>query len=141
MDGEGTQAPGGGIIAHLTIRDGRAAQAIEFYKRAFGAASVMEPHMADDGKRVMHAHLVFNGGHLMLADDFPEYDTGESAPGGFVLHLQVEDADAAFNRATDAGATVVMPLADQFWGDRYGQVRDPFGIRWSIGAPLAAPSE
>jgi PhnB protein len=129
------QGPAGGVTAHLTIRDKRAAEAVEFYKRAFGAETAMDPVKADDGERIMHAHLLINGGHLMLNDDFPEYSGGETAPGSLTLHLQVADADAAWACALEAGAEVVFPLDDQFWGDRYGQVRDPFGFRWSIGAP------
>lgn len=131
------QGPAGGVTAHLTIRDKRAAEAVEFYRRAFGAETAMDPVKADDGERIMHAHLLINGGHLMLNDDFPEYSGGETAPGSLTLHLQVADADAAWARALEAGAEVVFPLDDQFWGDRYGQVRDPFGFRWSIGAPVA----
>lgn len=130
------QGPVGGVTAHLTIRDKRAAEAIDFYKRAFGAETAMEPFKGEDGERIMHAHLLINGGHLMLNDDFPEYSGGETKPGSLTLHLQVADADAAWARALEAGATEVFPLADQFWGDRYGQVRDPFGFRWSIGAPV-----
>jgi PhnB protein len=130
------QGPTGGVTAHLTIRDKRAKEAIDFYERAFGAETAMDPFLAEDGERIMHAHLLINGGHLMLNDDFPEYSGGETAPGSLTLHLQVADADAAWQRALDAGATEVFPLADQFWGDRYGQVRDPFGFRWSIGAPI-----
>ena len=130
----------GGVVAHLTIRDGKANEAIDFYKSAFGATEAMEPHMADDGKRIMHSHLLINGGHLMLNDDFPEYGGAATPPGSFTLHLQVEDADGFWNRAIEAGATEKMPLADQFWGDRYGQVEDPFGFRWSIGAP-AVPKQ
>jgi len=126
-----------GVIPHLTIADGRAAEAIDFYKAAFGAEELGR-HAADDGKRLLHAHLKVNGGDLMLNDDFPEYSGGASAmPGGVALHLQVLDPDGAWKRALDAGAQVLMPLADQFWGDRYGQIRDPFGHRWSIGAPVA----
>ncbi len=133
---EEAQGPAGGVTAHLTIRDRRAAEAIDFYKRAFGAETAMDPFLAEDGERIMHAHLLINGGHLMLNDDFPEYGGGgEAAPGGLTLHLQVADADAAWARAIEAGASEIMPLADQFWGDRYGQLRDPFGFRWSIGAP------
>ena len=73
----------------------------------------------------------------MLSDEFPEYHAPSPPPAAVMLHLQVPDADAAFARAVEAGATVTMPLADMFWGDRYGQVRDPFGHGWSIGAPLA----
>jgi PhnB protein len=130
------QGPAGGVTAHLTILNKRAKEAIDFYQRAFGAEKAMEPFLAEDGERIMHAHLLINGGHLMLNDDFPEYGMAEKEPGGFTLHLQVTDADAAWKRAIEAGATEVMPLGDQFWGDRYGQVRDPFGFRWSIGAPI-----
>jgi PhnB protein len=129
------QGPAGGVTAHLTILDRKAKDAIDFYQRAFGAEKAMEPYLAEDGERVMHAHLLINGGHLMLNDDFPEYGMAETAPAGLTLHLQVGDADAAWARAIEAGGTEIMPLADQFWGDRYGQLRDPFGFRWSIGAP------
>lgn len=130
------QGPTNGVTAHLTIGEGKAVDAIAFYEKAFGATQAMEPHMADDGKRVMHAHLKINGGSVMLNDDFPEYTGGPvGVPAAVTLHLQVDDADAWFTRATEAGATVRMPLADQFWGDRYGQLDDPFGHRWSIGAP------
>lgn len=131
----------GGVVAHLTIRDGKAKEAIDFYKDAFGATSAMNPHMADDGKRIMHAHLLINGGHLMLNDDFPEYGQAATPPGSLTLHLQVTDADKAWDRALSAGAVERFPLADQFWGDRYGQVEDPFGFRWSIGAPVKQIAE
>lgn len=130
--------PASGITAHLTVRDSRAAEAISFYEKAFGAEELGR-HMADDGKRIMHAHLNLNGGSLMLNDDFPEYSGAASPPGGLTLHLQVKDADAAWNRALEAGAKEKMPIGDQFWGDRYGQLTDPFGFTWSIGAPLAPP--
>ncbi|MDQ3074498.1 MAG: VOC family protein [Pseudomonadota bacterium] len=141
MERSEDQGPTGGITAHLTIRDQRAAEAVQFYKTAFGAEEAMPPHMADDGQRIMHAHLLVNGGHLMLNDDFPEYGGAATPPGSVTLHLQVRDADAAWNRALDAGATEKMPLADQFWGDRYGQLTDPFGFTWSIGASLSAPRD
>ena len=134
------QGPTGGITAHLTIRDNRAAEAVDFYSKAFGAEELGR-HLADDGKRLMHSHLKVNGGSLMLNDDFPEYGGGASPPRSVTLHLQVKDADAAWNRAIEAGAKEKMPLADQFWGDRYGQVTDPFGFTWSIGAPLAPPRD
>ncbi|MCA1653657.1 MAG: VOC family protein [Sphingomicrobium sp.] len=75
-----SKGPSGGITAHLTIRDNRAAEAIAFYKAAFGAEAEMTPHLADDGKRIMHSHLRVNGGHLMLNDDFPEYGGAASPP-------------------------------------------------------------
>lgn len=137
MDIREQQGPTGGITPHLNIPDGRAAEAIDFYVKAFGAVEAMRMP-ADDGKRLMHAHLTINGGSLMMHDDFPEYMGGAMAPpSGVTLHLQVDDADRWFERATAAGATVTMPIADQFWGDRYGEVKDPFGHKWSIGAPIA----
>ena len=130
----------GGITPHITIRDRRAPEAIEFYKKAFGAEELMR-HPTDDG-RLMHASLKINEGHLMLNDDFPEHIGGPSQPAAsFVLHLNVPDADAAWKRALDAGAQVRFELADQFWGDRYGQIRDPFGHVWSIGAPSQVPQD
>lgn len=123
-----------GITPHLTIREGKASEAIDFYAAAFGAAEQMR-HLADDGKRIMHAHLTVNGGPLLLNDDFPEFTGGVNVPAAVTLHLQVEDADAAWERAVAAGAIVRMPLDDQFWGDRYGMLVDPFGHNWSIGAP------
>ena len=141
MERDENQGPSAGITAHLTIRDGKATEAIGFYTAAFGAEKAMEPFMADDGTRIMHAHLLLNGGHLMLNDDFPEYGGAATPPGSIALHLQVSDADAAWNRALEAGATEKFPLADQFWGDRYGQVTDPYGFTWSIGAALSAPQD
>lgn len=134
-----TQGPTTGLTPHLVIRDGRGADAIAFYVAAFGAHEAMRMP-ADDGKRLMHAHLRINHGSLMLADDFPDYRGGvpAGAPAGITLHLQVDDADAWFARAVAAGAEVRMPLADMFWGDRYGQLADPFGHVWSIGAPVRA---
>lgn len=128
------QGPESGITPHIAIRERRGGEALDFYQRAFGA-ELLHRQEVEDG-RVMHAHLKINGGSLMLADDFPEYHGRPwSAPEGVTLHLQVEDADRWFERAVSAGATVTMALENQFWGDRYGQVQDPFGHRWSIGGP------
>ncbi len=133
------QSPTGGIAAHITIRGGRGDEAVKFYERAFGATEETR-HLADDGKRLMHAHLNINGGSLLLNDDFPEFRGGAeaAAPAGTTLHLQVPDADAAWDKAVAAGATVKVPLENQFWGDRYGQLEDPFGFAWSIGGPAKA---
>lgn len=127
------------LTPHLAVDDGEAA--IAFYEKAFGA--VLETkHLADDGKRLMHVHLKFGAGALFLHDEFPEFgEQGAKAPtrlGGAscTLHLDVPDADAAWNRAIEAGATVLTPLDNQFWGMRYGQIKDPFGHIWSIGGPL-----
>lgn len=133
------QGPTGGLTPHLMILDNRAAEAIDFYTAAFGAEELTRL-LADDGKRLMHCHLHVNGASLMLNDDFPEYKgpgaTPDGPPAGTVLHLQVDDADAWFARAVAAGATVRMPAQDMFWGDRYGQVGDPFGHVWSIASPI-----
>jgi PhnB protein len=121
------------LTAHLTI-DGAAA-AIEFYKQAFDAKELVRMP-APDGKRLLHASLRIGDSNLMLVDAFPEWggSRGPKALGGtaVTVHLFVEDCDAVFARAVAAGATVAMPLADMFWGDRYGAVIDPFGHRWSI---------
>jgi PhnB protein len=84
----------------------------------------------------MHIHLVVNGGSLMLADAFPDHGHPLETPGGFTLHMQVDNADAWWKRAVDAGAEPLMPVTDMFWGDRYGQFRDPFGVRWSVGTTI-----
>lgn len=134
------QGPTGGLTPHLQIGDNRAAEAIDFYVAAFGATE-MHRQPADDGIRLMHAHLHINDASLMLHDEFPEYvdPAGADVAGGsgLTIHLQVDDADAWFARAVAAGATPTMPVADMFWGDRYGQVKDPFGYRWSIGHTLS----
>lgn len=131
-----TTRPVTGITPFLTIRGGRGQEAVAFYERAF-AATVTERNVADDGRRLMQAGLRINGGWVMLSDEFPEWrGHDEPEPQGVTLHLQVDDADTWFARAVAAGATVTLPLDDQFWGDRYGQLQDPFGHRWSIGAPI-----
>lgn len=122
-----------------------AAAAIDFYKRAFGAKELVR-HPAPGTDKIMHAHLVVHGGNLMLCDDFSGSMGGKSetpeALGGcpVTFHLQVEDADGAWKKAMTAGAKVKMPLADQFWGDRYGQLTDPFGFHWSIGQTISTPT-
>ena len=126
-----------GVYPYLSVTGG--ADAIAFYAKAFGATEEFR-NMADDGKRILHARIRVNGQAILLSDDFPEYRGGGAAPApaGVTIHLEVDDADAWWDRAVKAGATIQMPLADQFWGDRYGQLKDPFGHAWSIGAPVAA---
>jgi PhnB protein len=126
------------LSPHLVVDD--AAAAIDFYVKAFGATEYGRvPH--PDG-RLVHAALNINGSMVMLNDDFPDFNEGKSstpkALGGtpVTIHLQVPDVESAFQRALDAGAVVVAPLEDQFWGDRYGIVRDPFGHHWSLGQPM-----
>lgn len=126
------------VIPHLCVDD--ASAAIDFYVKAFGATEMGRvPH--PDG-RIVHAAIQINGSTVMLNDDFPEYDNGKSqTPKAFggtpvTIHLTVTDVDAKFAQAVQAGAEVIMPLEDQFWGDRYGMVRDPFGHQWSLGQPV-----
>lgn len=132
---ENQHGPTTGLTPHLNIADRRCAEAIDFYKAAFGAEEMMR-NAGDDG-RLMHAHLMVNGASLLLHDDYPEY-VGEpmAPPSAVTLHLQVAAADSWYARAVSAGATPVMPLADMFWGDRYGKVKDPFGHTWSIAAVI-----
>ena len=120
------------VTPHLTVHDAK--RALEFYQKAFGA-QVLHVSNAPNGK-VMHASIRIGDSPVMLNDEFPEFGSGPVTPetGGVTLHLYFEDVDSAFQRAVSAGAAVKMPLADQFWGDRYGQVMDPFGYRWSLGA-------
>jgi PhnB protein len=121
------------IIAHLIMND--ASKALDFYKNAFGA-EIHGVHKTPDGK-VMHAELSIGGARLMLADEFPGFGSNSAKTLGgspVVLNLYVEkDVDGLFNQAVGAGATVAMPLQNQFWGDRYGQITDPFGHRWALG--------
>ena len=127
------------VLPHLVVDD--AAAAIDFYVKAFGATELGRVP-GPDGRRLIHAALGINGSTVMLNDDFPEYNDGKSttpkALGGtpVTIHLTVTDVEASFAKAVDAGAEVVMPLEDQFWGDRYGMVRDPFGHQWSLGQPV-----
>ena len=120
----------GGVAPYLSVSN--AGKAAEFYVKAFGATEAIRMPPDEKG-RYLHIHLVINGGSLMLADVFPEHGHPLEKPAAFTLHLQVDDADAWFERATKAGAEVVLPIQLMFWGDRYGQVRDPFGVLWSVG--------
>jgi len=123
----------GGVTPYLTV-DG-AIKAAEFYKNAF-AAEVAAIHPPDEKGRTMHVHLYINGSSVMLSDAFPEHGHPLKAPAAFNLTLQVGDVDNWFNCAVDAGCTSILPAQDMFWGDRYGQLRDPFGILWAINGPV-----
>jgi PhnB protein len=121
------------VTPYMTVRN--AARAIEFYKQAFGAVEKGGVMKSPDGK-VAHAELQIGDSILMLGDEFPQMGalSPQSTGGaGMGLHIYVEDVDSAFDRAVKAGATVEMPVADMFWGDRYGKLADPFGHKWSIG--------
>jgi len=121
------------LTPHLEVRG--AARAIDFYKAAFGVREIFR-NVGPDGRLIMHAQLQIGDSMLLLHDEFAESggESPDTLEGSAVtLHLYVEDADAAFERAVKAGARVEMPISDMFWGDRYGQLVDPFGHRWSIG--------
>lgn len=119
------------VTPHLICEN--AAAAIDFYQRAFGAQELSR--LAGPNGRIMHASIRIGDSVIMLNDEFPDWGAlGPNALNGtpVTIHLYVEDADALFNRATQAGAKVKLPLTDMFWGDRYGQLEDPCGHRWSI---------
>jgi uncharacterized glyoxalase superfamily protein PhnB len=122
------------VTPHLVCAG--AAEAIEFYKKAFGATEMMRMP-GKDGK-LMHGAVEIGAATIMLVDEMPEW--GALSPkslGGspVTIHLYVDDVDTFFDRAVKAGATVKMPVADMFWGDRYGVLVDPFGHNWSVATP------
>jgi PhnB protein len=118
------------VTAHLNVEG--AADYIDFLKRAFNAVEISRA--PGPGGKLMHAQVRIGDSNLMLNDTFPEFGSPEFVRGALpvTLHLYVPDADAVFAQATEAGCEVKMPLTDQFWGDRYGWVLDPFGFNWSI---------
>lgn len=126
------------VSVYLMVHNGNAA--LDFYRRAF-AAEVTETYPYEG--KLGHATLKINGGDVMLSDEFPEAVTGVRSPqslGGTTctVSLVVDDADAWFNRARDAGAEIVRPLSDEFYG-RSAKLRDPFGHTWGIVGPVKAP--
>ncbi len=131
------------LSPHFAVSD--AAAAIDFYKAAFGAVETAR-HLVPNGSKIMHASLKIADRDLMLNDDFSaemgsKPETAEALGGcPVVFHLQVENADAAWAKALAAGAKVKMPLENQFWGDRYGMLSDPFGLYWSIGQTISKPT-
>lgn len=113
-----------------------ASEAIDFYVKAFGAEELCK--VAGPDGTLMHGAIRIGDSMVFLHDEFPSHGAvGPKARGGssVTIHLQVEDADAAFDRAVKAGATVKMPPADMFWGDRYAQAKDPFGVTWAFVGP------
>lgn len=120
------------LFAYLCVNDAKAA--IDYYAKVFDATEKFR--LTEPGGRIGHAELDFNGITLMLSDEYPECEI--RAPRAFggttvTIHLHVDDADALIQRAVDAGATLDMAPKDQFYGERSGVVRDPFGHRWNIG--------
>jgi uncharacterized glyoxalase superfamily protein PhnB len=125
------------IIPHLVCRS--AADAIAFYKKAFGAVEEVRMPVPDGSGKLMHAMIRIGGAPVMLVDEFPEWgSTGpqdlKSSP--VTLHHYVEDVDAVFQRALAAGAKEKLPVSDMFWGDRYGILIDPFGHSWSLATHI-----
>jgi len=119
------------VTPYLIIKG--AAKALDFYQRAFGAKETVR--MPGPGGKIMHAEMRIGSSMVMLADEHPEMNArSPEAFGGspVMIHLYVEDVDAVFNQAIAAGATVERPLADQFYGDRTGGVKDPFGYSWYV---------
>jgi PhnB protein len=123
------------ISPYLAVDD--AAEAIEYYKKAFGAEET--ERMEAPGGKIGHAELKIGDSHLLLSDPFPQASTtppkelgGTSAS----IFMYVEDVDAVVQKAVDAGATVTMEVEDQFWGDRFGSITDPFGHNWSIATHI-----
>lgn len=111
--------------------------AIAWYTRALGAHELLR-NTGPDGTSIMHAELLLGDSRFFVVDEFPDSMASPASLGGtsVTLHLYIRDVDALFTRAVEAGATVVMPVADQFWGDRYGILRDPFGHRWSMASRI-----
>ena len=128
------------INVYLVVKDAR--KAMEFYAKAFGgeAGACME---APDGS-VVHGEVTIGNSTLMLSQENPQWDmkSPETLGGSPAsLHLYVEDCDTLFQQAVDAGCTVVAPVQDQFWGDRYGKVMDPFGFQWGIATHVEDVSQ
>lgn len=124
----------GGMVPYLMV-DG-ASKAAAFYERAFGAQEVFR-YPEDEQGRTMHIHVYVNGSSLMLSDPFPEHGAVAEKAQGYSLQLilKADEIDAWWKRAVEAGCEVVMPLEVMFWGDRWGQLRDPFGVTWGLDAP------
>jgi uncharacterized glyoxalase superfamily protein PhnB len=120
------------VTPQLTLRE--SARAIEFYKQAFGARELMRMP-SPDGRGIWHAEIRIGDSVVYLSDEMPQGPTAAPSPTHkptAVIQLYVADCDAVFQTAVQAGARVSMPLADMFWGDRYGSVIDPFGQVWGI---------
>ncbi len=120
-----------------------AARAIDFYKKAFGAQELSR-HTCGQTQLVLNAKIKIGNSIIMLNDEFPDFGCVGPAEGTnspVTIHLYVENVNAAFDRAVKAGATPTMPVSDQFWGDRYGQLKDPFGHSWSIATHVEDVSD
>ncbi|MEZ5995310.1 MAG: glyoxalase/bleomycin resistance/extradiol dioxygenase family protein [Hyphomonadaceae bacterium] len=125
-----------GVIPYLAIDGARGA--VDFYQKAFGAKVFGELANMPGTEKIANATLVINDGVLMLSDHFPEHGQPAAKGGrGFTMTLVINDGDMWWRRAVDAGCKIVTPFEKQFWGDRYGQLRDPFGVDWALNEPSA----
>lgn len=132
----------GEVFPYLRVKNCSAA--IEFYRQAFGAVESFR--LTEPQGRIGHAELVFGPATVMVSDEYPEYGIlgPQSSEGtGAAIHLHVDDVDAVTQQAVDAGATLVMPPQDQFYGERSAKIRDPFGHEWLLGSQIevVAPEE
>jgi PhnB protein len=131
------------FIPHVIVSDGKAA--LKFYKEVFGGKEG-DLMLAPDGKRIMHGEIILDGQKLFVSDEFTESEGGtckmpQTLGGTCVcITLQTGDADAVVGRAVAAGAVVIMPVREMFWGARYGKIRDPFGHEWGINQQVRQPS-
>ena len=125
----------GGVVAYLCVEG--AQKASDFYQKAFGAtqAHIYPP---DEQGRTMHIHLYINGSSLMLCDAYPEHGQPHRPAQGYTMQLilQAGNIDSWWSRAVDAGCEIESPLQEMFWGDRWGSLRDPFGVNWAMNAPI-----
>lgn len=124
------------VVPYLTIPDGRAGEAADFYQKLFNAKETVRMP-SEDGKRLMHVALDFHGGTLFLSDDFTGHARYPSMCSVFVRLAKPGDVDALFAQATGAGAKSIQAPQDMFWGDRFASFSDPFGHSWQIGAAKA----
>jgi PhnB protein len=130
------------VTPHLVIKG--CANAIDFYKKGLGAQEIYRSKMPDG--RIMHAMIQIGNSFVMMADEFPDMGAvGPMTLGGTStsLHIYTDDADKLFDQAISAGAIPIMPMADMFWGDRYGMIKDPFGHSWAIATHIkdVSPAE
>jgi PhnB protein len=124
------------VTPHLTVKG--ASEAIEFYKKAFGALELMRLPWPD-GKLIMHARIIIGDSPIFITDEFPDMNCAGSELSGrspVTIHLYVDDVDKTFKAALSAGAKETMPVANMFWGDRYGRLVDPFGHQWSLATHI-----
>jgi uncharacterized glyoxalase superfamily protein PhnB len=125
-----------GVIPYIQVVG--AIAAVDFYKKAFGAVERSRT-ASDDGKQLMNCQLEINGGPMMVMDAMPEHGFPFQPSHSYTMQLIVEDGQAWFDRAVQAGCTVSTPFQKMFWGDLWGAVTDPYGVHWGIDEPAKAP--